>query len=270
MNFITSQHGIERLLCEYDVADAYTKSLQFFALSADAAFDMQETTAVFCHIMKSCKVNEDELEKQMQFLHFKHEELATSFKVKQFRVVGGRPRLRSKLVNLQRESDSVYGMHSFGQWALKIRFPNVFSLNTKHKLYFLMSQVHVPDPIDRVYAITRDTHVINLLKTAPVMKPDVEILHAVISSLKLTDEPFKELQDFRCECVGAFPVVHLNSMRLNDLLHLYVCAYQNPLVWKDVWKLLVPLLSHQVIRDVDSFTQKRPFNYEAVLHILNC
>jgi hypothetical protein len=48
-----------------------------------------------------------------------------------------------------------------------------------------------------------------------------------------------------------------------------VCAYQHPLVWKDVWKLLVPLLSHQVIRDVEAFTQKKRFNHEAVLAILN-
>jgi len=53
------------------------------------------------------------------------------------------------------------------------------------------------------------------------------------------------------------------------MLHMYVCAYQNPLVWKDVWKLLVPLLSHQVIRDVETFTHKRPFNYKAILAIMN-
>jgi hypothetical protein len=132
-----------------------------------------------------------------------------------------------------------------------------------------MSQVHVPDPLEFVPVITRDTHVINLLKSAPVLEPDVDVLHAVILSLKLVDEPFKDLQDFRSECVNAFPVLHLNSMRLNDLLRLYVCAYQHPLVWKDLWKMLVPLLSHQVIRDVEAFTQKRRFNHEAVLSILN-
>ena len=58
-------------------------------------------------------------------------------------------------------------------------------------------------------------------------------------------------------------------MKLNDLLHMYVCAYQNPFVWKDIWKLLVPLLSHQVIRDVEAFTHRRRFNFESVLKILN-
>ena len=87
--------------------------------------------------------------------------------------------------------------------------------------------------------------------------------------MKLAEEPFKELQDFRCECMNAFPVTQLNAMRLNDMLHLYVCAYQHQAVWKDIWKQLIPLLSHQVIRDVETFTQRRPFNYMAVLGILN-
>jgi hypothetical protein len=111
--------------------------------------------------------------------------------------------------------------------------------------------------------------VCNALITAAVQKPEYDILHKVIVSMHLVTEPFKELQDFRCECMGAFPAVQLNSMKLNDLLHMYVCAYQNPNVWKDIWKQLVPLLSHQVIRDVEAFTNRRRFNFESVLKILN-
>jgi len=268
-NFITSQLGVERLMCEYEIPDAYTKSLQFFAMSADAAFDITETTAVFCHIMRKCRINEAELEKQIQFVNLREEELSASFRVKQIRMIGGRPRLRSKLTEIQRESRSVFDMYTFISWGQAIRFPNVFSLHTKYKLYFLMSQVHIPNPLEHVHTITRDGHVNNALKTAFVQKPEHEILHKVITSMKLTEEPFKELQDFRCECMDAFPVSQLNSLRLNDMLHLYVCAYQNTAVWKDIWKQLIPLLSHQVIRDVENFVLKKPFNYDAMLSILN-
>ena len=158
----------------------------------------------------------------------------------------------------------------FDTWGHDIGFSSVFSLHMKHRLYFLMSQVHVHDPLQHVHTITNDTHVCNALKSATVFKPEVDIVHKVITAMKLTDEPFRELQDFRCECLGAFPVTQLNSMLLNDLLHMYVCSYQNTLIWKDVWKMLVPLLSHQVIRDVETFVQKRPFNFAAVLHIMNC
>ena len=105
-NFITAQLGVERLLCEHEVDDAYSKSLQFFALSADSAFDVTEMTAVFCHIMQECTVNEAELERQIQFVNLREEELASSFKMKQIRMVGGRPRLRSKLAAIKQESVS--------------------------------------------------------------------------------------------------------------------------------------------------------------------
>lgn len=269
MNYITSQYGLERLLCECDVHDAYNKSLHFFALCADAAFDVVDITAVFCQVMKECELDEPGVERQVQFVNLREEELAASFKMKQIRMTGGRPRLRSKLAEIRKEARSVVNMDDFESWGRAIKFPNVFSLHMKHRLYFLMSQVHIPSPLDHVHCITNDGYVCKALETAYVQKPDVDILYKVITSLKLTDEPFKELHDFRCECTGAFPLTQLNSMRLNDLLHMYVCAYQNPLVWKEVWKVLVPLLSHQVIRDVEAFTQKRPFNFKAVMAIMN-
>ena len=270
-NYVASQYSIERLFSESKVPDAYNKSLQFFARSADSAFDIQENTALFCRIMNTVVIDEAELEKHVQFLRLKEDELATNFRVKQLRATGRRPKLRSKLTLIQKESRSVFDMDTFLSWCQCIRFPSVFSLHTKHKLYFLMSQStdHVAKPQDHVHTITRDGFVCAALASAAVHKPEYDILHKVITSMRLIEEPFKELQDFRCECMGAFPVIQLNNLKLNDLLHMYVCAYQNPLVWKDIWKLLVPLLSHQVIRDVESFTHRRPFKFQSVLRILN-
>ena len=270
MNFITSQSGVERLFCESEIPDAYNKTLRFFALSADAAFDLKETTAVFCHIMKQCAVNEVELERQIQFVNLREEELTNSFKVKQIRVVGGRPRLRARLTAIRNESGSaVIKKDDFESWGRTIGFPSVFSLNVKYRLYFLMSQVCIPEPMEYVPSITRDGYVCAALLNCLVKTPEVGIIHKVIVSMRLLDEPFRELHDFRCECLNAFPVMQLKEMLLNDLLHMYVCAYQNPLIWKDVWKLIIPLLSHQVIRDVETFVQRRPFNYSVVLSIMN-
>jgi hypothetical protein len=39
------------------------------------------------------------------------------------------------------------------------------------------------------------------LATAAVQKPEHDVLHKAIVSMRLIEEPFKELQDFRCECV---------------------------------------------------------------------
>ena len=160
-------------------------------------------------------------------------------------------------------------MDDFDKWGRAVKFPSVFSMHIKHRLYFLMAQTHVPEPINHVHRITTDSYVCNTLRSADVKKPDVDVLCKVILSLRIVDEPFKELHDFRAECTGAFPMSQLGIMKLNDILHMYVCAYQNPLVWKEVWKRIAPMLSHQVIRDVETFIAKNPFNFEAVLNIFN-
>jgi len=273
MNYISAKKGVARLFVENQIPSSEEKAMEALSHAADSAFDLNETTAVFCHIINTCTIKTAELEKQVQFIHLRNEELVENFRLKsQLRASSTRPKLRSKLKQLRKSDvNSVMDMDTFASWCQIIRFPTVFALHTKHRLYFLMSQLpeHVPNPHEHVFSVTNDSYVMEALRNAHIQKPDHAILHSVISTMRLQDEPFKELQDFRCECINAFPVVQLNSMRLNDLLHLYVCAYQSPRVWKEIWKLLIPLLSHQVIRDVEAFTTRRPFNFAAVLGILN-
>ena len=160
-------------------------------------------------------------------------------------------------------------MDDFEKWGRLVKFPGTFSAHVKHRLYFLMAQTCVDKPLDYAHRITTDSYVRNALQTAEVKKPDVEVLCKVITSLRIVDEPFKELHDCRAECTGAFPMSQRGVMKLNDVLHMYVCAYQNPLVWKEAWKRVAPMLSHQVIRDVEAFTAKNNFNFEAVLNVMS-
>ena len=272
INFITAQLAVERLFCEYEIADAYNKSMRFFALGADSAFEVADTTTTFCHVIRTCNIKSSELDCQLQFIGIREQSLVDSFHVKRIQATGHRPRLRSKLANIEKESRSVFDMDEFTSWCHAIRFPAVFSLHMRHRLYFLMSQSpsHVPEPMDHVNMMTRDVFVCKALQnTSRIQKPDPDVLYSVISTMNLIDGPFNELHDFRCACIGGFPITQLNSMHLNDLLRLYVCAYQSPVVWKDIWKQLVPLLSHQIIRDVETFTQRKQFNFPAVLSIMN-
>jgi len=74
INFVTAQHGLERLLCERgDVADPTAKCLQFLARSADNAFNVLDTTAIFCQLMNECTVHSAKLDKQMQFANIREE-----------------------------------------------------------------------------------------------------------------------------------------------------------------------------------------------------
>lgn len=44
-----------------------------------------------------------------------------------------------------------------------------------------------------------------------------------------------------------------------QILQLYVAAYQNPVIWKLVWKDLVGVISVQIVRDVEAFVTRYPF-----------
>ena len=57
-------------------------------------------------------------------------------------------------------------------------------------------------------------------------------------------------------------------LRLNDLLHLYIAAYQNNLIWKNVWKSIFPVLSIQIIKDVENFVNEKPVNQIAVMNTI--
>jgi hypothetical protein len=160
-------------------------------------------------------------------------------------------------------------MDDFNKWGRVVKFPSAFCLQIKQRLYFLMAQTHVLDPFEHVHRITTDSYVHNAIRSAAVKKPDVGVLCTVIRSMRIIDEPFKELHDFRAECMGAFPMSVMAGMMLNDMLHMYVCAYQSPLVWKEAWKHIAPMLSHQVIRDVETFTQKNPFRFDRILDIMS-
>ena len=47
---------------------------------------------------------------------------------------------------------------------------------------------------------------------------------------------------------------------MNEVFRLYVAAYQYKAVWKDVWKLVKPILSVQIIKDVEVFIHLNPMD----------
>jgi hypothetical protein len=53
-----------------------------------------------------------------------------------------------------------------------------------------------------------------------------------------------------------------------QILQLYVAAYQSVLVWKEVWKHLVGVISVQIIRDVEAFVAKNPFAHADVMRFV--
>ena len=80
--------------------------------------------------------------------------------------------------------------------------------------------------------------------------------------------PFKELTDFKNTCFRSFPLSHTQRMTLSDALRLYACAYQPAHCWRDLWKLEISLMSPQISKDVEAFTQRVPFADRAFVSLL--
>ena len=263
MLHITAQQGVERLLTEHDVPDAYAKSLQFFAQTADMAFDLQQTTIVFCYILNQCVIDEPRLLMEIDFIHQREAEQTAVFKA---RTRAQRPRLRSKLSAVNRAGTE--GADSFKAWEHMVGFPNVFSVEMRRKLYFLVCQPHIPTPL--AHAPTRDSRVLDALARCTVAKPEPETLVKVISTLQIKDLAFKELDSFRNDCLAiVLPKVQLLALNRTNVLHLYVAAYQAPGVWTDVWVQFAATLSQVLIKEVESFVARTPFNAAMVVsHLL--
>lgn len=73
---------------------------------------------------------------------------------------------------------------------------------------------------------------------------------------------------FCCVHKVAFELSLLKHPFHRQILRLYVAAYQNPVIWKDLWRQLVGVISVQIIRDIDQFVAKNEFAHEAVMALI--
>jgi hypothetical protein len=160
----------------------------------------------------------------------------------------------------------LFDMDKLSHWTAYIRFPNIFSIKQCERLYFVMAQT--TDPTESIRGVLADTELCNTVLRYPVKQPEVEVIHKCIVECRVVSEPFPELHLFRASCFNSFAQEHKTMLRLNDLLHLFIAAYQNPIIWKTVWKMVFPVLSIQIIRDVETFVARVPFPQQSVMSIM--
>ena len=55
---------------------------------------------------------------------------------------------------------------------------------------------------------------------------------------------------------------------MSESFRLYVAAYQHRHVWKEVWKLIKPILSVQIIKDVEHFVSMKPMDCQSMVSIV--
>lgn len=70
------------------------------------------------------------------------------------------------------------------------------------------------------------------------------------------------------ECLGGLPTLERIGITMSESFRLYVAAYQHRHVWKEVWKLIKPILSVQIIKDVEHFVSMRPMDCQSMVSIV--
>ena len=219
------------------------------------------------------RVQTGALESQRRASEFRREGLSAALRQKSISACTGRPRLRDRATPSEEQKvrlDTAHGTwESYTGFCQLHQFPNVLSENVKAKLYFLASQESWDWRPHAAAVLRHDGEVADKVRRFPVSRPDLGVLHQVISSLCMDGTaPFPELTEFKKACFKSFPLSHTHRMTLSDALRLYACAYQPSHCWKDLWKLQLSLMSPQIAKDCESFAQRVPFADRAFVSLL--
>jgi hypothetical protein len=137
----------------------------------------------------------------------------------------------------------------------------------KKRLYYTMSQTRI-DRHEYIHKYVQEHDLAETILQYQVKNPDTDVLMDVIAHTRIVSEPFAELHLFREKCFNSFSMQQTAKLRLNDLMHLYMAAFQSDYVWKQVWKSLFPVLSIQIIRDVESFVHAHPISHHHVMSMV--
>jgi hypothetical protein len=102
----------------------------------------------------------------------------------------------------------------------------------------------------------------------PVTIPDTQSVYNAIDSLAMNIRPFDEINQFRTRCFNSFATHQKRNLSLTQVLKLFVAAYQFQPIWKQLWTAIYPVISPQIIRDVETFVSQTPFAVGPFMEIL--
>lgn len=243
---------------------------------ADYRFTGEQYAEALGWVLSHMKIT-DVFVNELQSFAMQKETISKAMEVKHIGTVKGRPRLSSKLdrsrttlsVTIGNGNSMVAGdaADNFQNWVTRVRFPNTSSQRLQKRLYVVMCQPHIQHA-DVVNKIT-DANIAQLVLHHPVSRPDETVLTEVIQKLNIQQSPFPELTAFIRTCFRAFPQKNARELTLLKYMQLYMAAYQHNDLWKECWKAVYPLLSYQVIKDVEEFVKQNAFNQQAFIDIMH-
>lgn len=176
---------------------------------------------------------------------------------------------RQRLVDapISAEQDSTVIKMTFPDFQQRVRFPNSMSPLWRQRCYLLASQGHLFDFRAYVSRVIPG-QVCDAVGRQEVAIPDPIDLSNAITTLVLSDMPFKELKAFRATCFVGYVDCQLTHLNMTGYMHLYVASYQKPDIWKQCWKEIYPLMSTQIAKNVETFVRDHPFAVEEFVKLV--
>ena len=203
------------------------------------------------------------------------ETVATIMKAKVVQISSGRPRLLDKVKRVRNMSSVTTdsgvvltgtAIDTFDGWCTRVRFPNTISHRLKKRLYLVMSMPNI-NHRTIVNGYVQKGLADDVLKQIIAM-PDENTLADTISRLNIQMAPFPELLEFNKRAFRALPPNSVAEMSILTAMQLYICAYQQKEIWTKCWTYIYPVLSTQVIKDVEDFVTSTPVNEAKLLSLI--
>ena len=265
---LQAMHAVELLTSRMLCKNTHESTMKLLAGLYDTKHLPEDYLKTLEHILSPTflVINEQALSQTLTTIQAQREDHKANLRLRNMQVVALRPRLRDKLkTSLLAERRKEQINSKLGTWDSYTgychahRFPNTLSDRIKRQLYFLAAQTRW-DWTQHVHRLIDSKEIEERVKQLPVLQPDTGVLNWVIDNLSMDGRPpFKEMMAFKARCFLSFPVIRVQQMTLTQVLRLYVAAYQSPSVWKDIWKEQIGIISPQIIRDCELFTEGNAF-----------
>lgn len=269
---ITPISALEQLLSTHFQRTVTTQSTQIMISISSEKFtpDQYAKTIHWLFSTGICKVDTASMDKEVQFFHSKSKEVSDVMKVYSMQVSkSGRPSLLAivkearmkKGQNAISMEDGTYNNYfAFTGFTYRMKFPNSLSIHIQQRAYWLASQGDFFQWREYTHDFLHKDLAASLLQYGDIQSPDPIIIAEVLLNSRIIGAPFNALQSFRKRCLVSMPGLERMDMTMNDVFRLYVAAYQNKDIWKEVWKLIKPILSTQIIKDVENYVALNPMD----------
>lgn len=269
-------HSLEIFTCDVFKKDTRQQCMNFLSKQSDNLFTPEEYANTLEFVLSNCAVDTVSLDHAWSLVQAKRVDRSLCLKLKNVSVVQGRPRLRDRITSTLKTDErktqldtALSKWESYTGFCYKHQFPPTLSENVKQKFYFMASQTQWNWNRHLHKILQSADTLLEKVAAYPVSEPELPVIIRVIEGLNMDGSaPFKEMMDFKTNCLQSLPVTQVQKLTQTQILQLYVAAHQNPVIWREVWKHIIGVISVLIIQDCERFVVSVPFSENDFMRLL--